>query len=163
MDYYVSKKAGSIMFRQPKKQHLVAGDNIPAEVWNAVVESSRQELLNTGMVEAFEDVDSVMLSDAPVEELPRVGSGNKKFMPEAKVQAGKRVDAKLEALKKEQAARDLKAKEDSEVDREGGGSADGVVKIELPADEDDDDFEDGLTAEEMEALLEMEREDQKDN
>jgi hypothetical protein len=167
MDYYVSKKAGSIMFRAPKKAHLVAGDHIPAAAWDAIPASSQQELLKTGMVEGFEDVDSVKLSDAPSEDLPRVGSGNKDFMPEAKVQSGKRVDAKLQELEAAQAKAAEQAKADSEVDLEEGGSADGVVQVELPADEDDEDegldVEDSLTEEELEALLEMEREDQEDN
>tara|TARA_R110002096_G_scaffold77443_2_gene182356 strand:- start:3566 stop:4060 length:495 start_codon:yes stop_codon:yes gene_type:complete len=164
MDYYVSKKAGSIMFRAPKKAHLCAGDHIPAEAWAAIPESSRQELLNTGMVEGFDDVDSVKLSDAPEENLPRVGSGSNDFMPEAKVQQGKRVDAKLKELEDAQAKAEAQAKSDSEVDLEEGGSADGVVQVEMPGDEDEDlDVEDSLTEEELEALLEMEREDQEDN
>tara|TARA_R110002094_G_scaffold220250_1_gene192767 strand:+ start:6446 stop:6952 length:507 start_codon:yes stop_codon:yes gene_type:complete len=168
MDYYVSKKAGSIMFRAPKKAHLVAGDHIPAEAWAGIPESSQQELLNTGMVEGFDDVDSVKLSDAPEENLPRVGSGANDFMPEAKVQQGKRVDAKLKELEDAQAKAEAQAKADSEVDLEEGGSADGVVQVEQPpeeADEDDEDLdvEDSLTDEELEALREMEQEDQEEN
>ena len=166
MDYYVSKKAGSIMFRQPKRHHLVAGTHIPAEVWEAVPTASQEELLKTGMVEGFDDPDSVQLSEPPQEDLPKVGVGKDKFMPEAKVQAGKRVDAKLKELEEAQAKAEAQAKEESEVDLEEGGSADGVVQVELPADEDEDedlDVEDSLTDEELEALQEMEREDQEDN
>tara|TARA_R110002095_G_C4251957_1_gene240431 strand:+ start:25020 stop:25520 length:501 start_codon:yes stop_codon:yes gene_type:complete len=166
MDYYVSKKAGSIMFRAPKKAHLVAGDHIPAEAWAGIPESSQQELLNTGMVEGFTDVDTVVLADAPSENLPRVGSGNKDFMPEAKVQQGERVDVKLKELEAAQAKAAEQAKDESEVDLEEGGSADGVVQVELPADEDEDedlDVEDSLTDEELEALREMEQEDQEEN
>ena len=170
MDYYVSKKAGSIMFRYPRKIHLTAGSHITMEMWEAIPPSSQKDLIATGMVEGFEDADSVKMSDAPQEELPRVGTGNKEFMAEAKVQSGERVDSKLEALQKEQAERDAKAKAESEVDLDEGGSADGVVQVEMPADEDDDmdlidevDAEDSLTQEELDALQEMEREDQEDN
>lgn len=164
MDYYVSKKAGSIMFRRPRKHHLIAGDHIPAEVWEAVEASTQAELLKTGMVEGFEDPDSVQLSEPEQEQLPRVGVGNDDFMPEAKVQRGERRDAELERLIAEQEAR----KAESEVDPERGGSADGVVKVELPPEEDDEDLDDedldadesDLTDEERAAIEEMEREDQ---
>lgn len=161
MDYYVSKKAGSLLFRQPHKMQLVAGEHIPADVWNQVDSTVQADLLKTGMVEGFDDPDNVKLSD-PVIEGPRIGVGNDKFMPEATVQRGERHDEALQKLIKEQEERARKAKEDSEVDPEQGGSADGVVQVELPPEEDDDDYdyddesdEDDLTPEELAAIREM--------
>lgn len=164
MEYYVSKKAGSIMFRKPHKRHLKAGDHIPHEVWDNVVPGNQAELLKTGMVEMFEDPDSVKLSEPQPEQLPKVGVGRDKFMPEATVQPGDRKDDKLQALVREQQERAQQAQRASEVDEEAGGSEDGVVKVELPPEVDEDDeSDDDMTDEERETIEQMEREDQQEN
>lgn len=157
MDYYVTKKAGSIIFRAPRKHHLVAGDHVPPEVWSATASDVRAELLRSGMVEGFDDPDSVVLDDPEPESLPRVGVGKHEFMAEAHVQRGERRDRALEELAREQERR----RRESEVDVERGGSADGVVKVEMPPEDDEDvDFDEGdLTPEELAEIRRMESEE----
>lgn len=152
MDYYVSKKAGSILLRAPNKLHLVAGDHIPTAHWNAIEGAVRAQFIKDGVVEGFEDPDSVKLSEAPPVVQPiKIGVGKTKFMEEAKVQPGERRDAALDKLLKEQ--------RDAKVDARKESSPDGVVHVELPPDEDDDEDEDALTDEELAAIRLIEAED----
>jgi hypothetical protein len=153
MDYYVSKKAGSLLFRKPNKLHLVAGDHIPADYWNALPGEAQQSMLAEGTVEGFDDPDSVELAPAPAVVQPiKIGVGKDQFMPEAKVQPGTRHDAALDKLIAEQErARELL--QQSKIDARKARSGDGVVEVELPIDDDDeDDFDDDLTDAEREAI-----------
>lgn len=158
MEYYVTKKAGSVLFRKPRRRHVLAGEHIPAEFWAEVREDARAELLRSGMVQGFQDPDSVRLDEPePDPNAPVVGVGNNEFMPEAHVQPGKRRDKQLDELAREQRRATLKAKAESEVDPDLGGSADGVVRVELPPEEDDEEFDDSdLTAEELAEIRRME-------
>ncbi len=155
MDYYVSKKAGSILIRKPSKLHLVAGDHVPTPHWEALPEETRRQMIDEGTVEGFEDPDNVKLSEAPVEKqaIP-IGVGDGKFMAEATVQPGRRFDAALDALIAKQHA--------SRVDPDEGGSPDGIVLVELPDEDEienliDEEFED-LTPEERAAIRRIEEE-----
>lgn len=163
MDYYVTKKAGSILCRSPHKRQFLAGDCIDPQHWDKIGPEQQRELLDTGMVEAHEGPETYEPSDAPPLQGPRVGVGKDGFMPEARVQRGERVDAKLEQLRKEQEQRDAEARKASEVDPERGGSRDGVVRVELPPEEDEDDqddYDDSLTEEERHMLMELDAQDQ---
>lgn len=159
MDYYVTKKAGSILLRSPSKLHALAGQHIPVAHWQALPADVRARMIADGSVQGFEDPDSVRLPEPPKEALPGVGVRKDEFMPEARVLRGERRDAALEALIAEQKARSQKAREDSEVDQEAGGSADGVVQVELPQeDEGDEDF-DELSDEDLDIVRDLEREE----
>jgi hypothetical protein len=154
MDYYVTKTGGSLLFREPRKLKLVAGDHIPAEFWNTLKADAQAVLIRDGAVEGFDDPDSVQLSEPAAPEQPiKIGVGKGDFMPEARVQRGERRDAALEELMQKQ--------RQAEVDAENGGSPDGVVQVELPAEdefEDDDEFDD-LTPEERAEILRLEDEE----
>ena len=151
MDYYVSKKAGSLMFRKPNKLHLVAGDHIPSDYWNALPGESQQSLLREGAVEGFADPDNVELAPAPAVVQPiKIGCSKTGFMPEAKVQPGQRHDAALDKLVAEQEkARELLHR--AKIDARKSRSGDGVVEVQLPVEDDEDD-EDDLTDAEREAI-----------
>ena len=154
MDYYVSKKAGSILLRKPNRLHLVAGDHIPTVYWDALGAAAQQSLMAEGAVEGFTDPDSVQLAEAPPIEQPiRIGVSDREFMAEAKVQRGVRHDRALSEL--EQLDRE---REQSMVDMEAGGSPDGVIKVELPP-EDLDEGDEDLTDEERDEIRRMEQED----
>ena len=151
MDYYVSKKAGSILIRKPSKLHLVAGDHIPAAHWEALPGETRAQMIAEETVEGFEDPDSVKLSEAPVKQQIPIGVGKDAFMPEATVQPGQRRDAALDEL--------IAKQRSALVDADEGGSPDGIVQVELPPEDEDEDeeFED-LTPEEQAAIRRIEEE-----
>lgn len=175
MDFYVTPKAGSVSFRLPRRQRILAGDQIPREVWDAVEPAVQKELLAQGMVQS---ADEPWSDPEPEEDLPRVGCGQDQFMPEAHIQPGERRDRALEELQREQQERAEAERARSEVDEDQGGSADGVVKVERAADEDEADAQaeqadideakaaaedaqadETLTQEELDEIARMEAED----
>lgn len=152
MSYYVTKIAGSILFRSPHKLHVLAGQEIPQEHWDAVDSQVRAEFLRSGMVSEHVDPDEP--APSPIAGMPVPGAPEDGFMPEAKVQPGKRVDAELERIRAEQEAAERAA---------AAAEADDVqVEVDEPEaaedeDDEDDEGDDDLTPEERDEIRRLEQ------
>lgn len=130
VEYYVTKLCGSLFVKKPTRRIFKAGENVPIEYLKAMPEAEVRSLLVDKLL--VEKVPNEMVDLGEVPTPDPIGAGDGKFMPEVSKMPGKRVDAELDRIKREQ-----DAKRESEVDHDQGGSIDGVVKVEAQADEDE--------------------------
>jgi hypothetical protein len=160
MHYFMTRRGGSMIYRVPgrAKVHILAGQQIPDYCVEWLGEKKVAAFVADGVfapLPAGQTPSDSDLGQPDVNPIP-VGVGDKEFMPEAKALPGKQRDQALRNLLAEQEARKAR----TYVDSEAGGSPDGAVKVTLPPEEldsDYDDYEEMLTDREREAISAIER------
>jgi hypothetical protein len=160
MHYYMTRKAGSMIFRLVRedksrnKKHVLAGQEIPADCLAHLGETKVASLVAEGAFVAAEDGELPNLGQLDVAPI-RIGTSDKDFMPESQAAPGKQHDEALLNLLAAQEARKVEATIDEEI----GGTPDGLVKVERPVDEDDEDddeYEAMMTDAERDAIAAIE-------
>ena len=160
MHYYMTRKGGSMIFRITNeddtrtKKHVVAGQSIPSDCLAFLGEKKVAAFVADGTFVTVEGDAVPDLGEADVHPI-RVGTGDKDFMPEATAQEGKQRDEALQNLLDEQE----RLKAETVIDEEIGGTPDGAIQVERPADEDDEDddeYEALMTDAERDAIAAIE-------